>query len=54
MPYTKPRPNFPAYPQIATDLANAFDATMSGQGSAKSNLTQAAQQADSIIAGSQQ
>lgn len=54
MPYTKPRPNFPAYPQIATDLANAFDATMSGQGSAKSNLTQAARQADSIIAGSQQ
>jgi ABC-type glycerol-3-phosphate transport system substrate-binding protein len=52
MPYTKPRPDFPAYPQIATDLANAFEATMSGQGSAKSNLTQAASQADSIIANS--
>jgi ABC-type glycerol-3-phosphate transport system substrate-binding protein len=49
---TRPRPNFPSYPQIATDLANAFQATMSGQGSAKSNLTTAANQANSIIAGS--
>ncbi len=50
LPYTRPRPNFPAYPQIATDLADAFEAMMGGQGSAESNFTKAAGQADAILA----
>lgn len=44
------RPNLPSYPQISTDWANAFQATLSGQGSAKSNLDAAAKTADGILA----
>ncbi|MFC4243618.1 extracellular solute-binding protein [Gryllotalpicola reticulitermitis] len=44
------RPNLPSYPQISTDWANAFEATMSGKGSAKSNLDSAVSQANSILA----
>ncbi len=44
------RPNLPAYPEISTDWANAFQATLSGQGTAKSNLDSAAQTADGLLA----
>jgi ABC-type glycerol-3-phosphate transport system substrate-binding protein len=44
------RPNLPSYPQISTDWANAFQATLSGQGTAKSNLDSAAKTSDGILA----
>ncbi len=44
------RPNLPSYPQISMDWANAFQATLSGQGTAKSNLDSAATTADGILA----
>ncbi|HEY0246637.1 MAG TPA: ABC transporter substrate-binding protein [Gryllotalpicola sp.] len=44
------RPNLPSYPQISTDWADAFQATMSGQGSASSNLDKAVSQANDILA----
>jgi ABC-type glycerol-3-phosphate transport system substrate-binding protein len=52
LPEAHTRPNLPGYPQIANDLADAFEATMSGQGSAQANLSKAAGQADQIIANS--
>jgi sn-glycerol 3-phosphate transport system substrate-binding protein len=50
MPYTQPEPSMAGFPQIATDLANAFDATMDGKGSAQSELSSAAGEADTILA----
>jgi sn-glycerol 3-phosphate transport system substrate-binding protein len=44
------RPNLPSYPEISTDLANAFQATMSGQGDAASNLKSAVDAANGILA----
>jgi sn-glycerol 3-phosphate transport system substrate-binding protein len=44
------RPNLPSYPQISTDWANAFQATLSGKGTAASNLDEAAMTADGILA----
>ncbi|OLT12059.1 hypothetical protein BJF78_25185 [Pseudonocardia sp. CNS-139] len=50
LPYARPRPNLPGYPQIATELADAFQATLSGQGDAQANLSGAVGEADRIIA----
>jgi ABC-type glycerol-3-phosphate transport system substrate-binding protein len=48
--FARSRPNLPSYPEIATDLANAFQATLSGQGDATSNLDTAAEAANGILA----
>jgi sn-glycerol 3-phosphate transport system substrate-binding protein len=50
LPDAQPEPDLPGFPQIATDLTNSFDATMDGKGSAQSNLSQLASQADTILA----
>jgi ABC-type glycerol-3-phosphate transport system substrate-binding protein len=44
------RPNLPGYPEIATVIADAFQATLTGQGDAASNLDAAAAKADQILA----
>jgi ABC-type glycerol-3-phosphate transport system substrate-binding protein len=48
--YARSRPNLPSYPEISTDLANAFQATLSGQGTAQSNLDSAVSAANGILA----
>lgn len=44
------RPNLPGYPEIATVIADAFQATLTGRGDATSNLDAAAKEADEILA----
>jgi sn-glycerol 3-phosphate transport system substrate-binding protein len=50
LPDAQPEPDMAGFTQIATDLTNAFDATMDGKGSAQSNLASLASQADTILA----
>ena len=50
LPYAQPEPDMAGFTQIATDLTNAFDATMTGKGSAQSNLSSLASQANTILA----
>jgi ABC-type glycerol-3-phosphate transport system substrate-binding protein len=50
LPYAQPEPDMAGVTQIATDMQNSFDATMDGKGSAQSNLSQLASQADTVLA----
>jgi ABC-type glycerol-3-phosphate transport system substrate-binding protein len=50
LPNALPEPDMPGFPQIATDLTNTFDATLDGKGSAQSELSQLASQANTILA----
>jgi ABC-type glycerol-3-phosphate transport system substrate-binding protein len=50
LPYAQPEPAMAGVTQIATDMQNAFDATMTGKGSAASNLSSLANTADTILA----
>lgn len=49
MPYARPRPTLPAYPEISNMLADAFESSMLGKGTPKENLQSAADKADKLL-----
>jgi sn-glycerol 3-phosphate transport system substrate-binding protein len=49
MPYARPRPTLPAYPEISNMITDAFESSMLGKGTARENLQAAANKADKVL-----